>query len=335
MPANKEAYIRYRIIDSCLRNKQRPFPTLGELAEKCEEVLGKTFSESTIQKDIYAMRFDQGLGFEAPIEYSKLHKGYSYTDESYSISSIPLKEEELVAIEFAAGILQQFTGVGLMGKFDEAITKIMESVNISRAMGEDNSSRIVQVEHHHTEIDPSLLETITQCIINKKVIRFNYHSFGSGKRSVKTLHPYLLKEYRNRWYVIGWSSGDKDMRTFGLERITEAELIKEKYYRHTDFDPDAYFKYSFGITVGDNKPEEIILEFKGYEKLYVKSQPLHSTQKTIKESDQSLVIALQVIPSPELTMAIRSYGAEVKVIKPAWLAKEIKSGLQSALKNYE
>jgi len=107
--------------------------------------MGKTFSESTIQKDIYAMRFDQGLGFEAPIEYSKLHKGYSYTDESYSISSIPLKEEELVAIEFAAGILQQFTGVGLMGKFDEAITKIMESVNISRAMGEDNSSRIVQV----------------------------------------------------------------------------------------------------------------------------------------------------------------------------------------------
>lgn len=334
MPANKEAFIRYRIIDAALRNKQRPFPNLSELAEKCEEVLGKTFSESTLQKDIYAMRFDEGLGFQAPIEYNKLHKGYFYSDENYSIASIPLKEEDLIAIEFAAGILQQFSGVGLLGKFDEAIGKIMESVNISRAMGESNFNRIIQMEKNDVNMVPDLLENITNAIIHKKVLRFHYHSFSSGKKSEKTLHPYLLKEYRNRWYVIGWSSGDEALRTFGLERMGEPEIIKEKFYQEKSFHPETYFRHSFGITVDKMNAEEIVLEFYGNDALYVKTQALHPTQKILSESDGKLNVSLQVIPSPELTMAIRSYGAQVKVLKPKWLAREIEQNLREALKKY-
>nr|MBP6335245.1 WYL domain-containing protein [Bacteroidia bacterium] len=76
MPKNKEAYTRYRLIDEALKNRQKPFPSLSELAEKCEELLGKKVSKSTMQKDLYAMRFDEGLNFQAPIEYNDARKGY-------------------------------------------------------------------------------------------------------------------------------------------------------------------------------------------------------------------------------------------------------------------
>lgn len=334
MPANKEAYIRYRIIDAALRNKQKPFPNLAELADKCEEILGKTFSESTIQKDIYAMRFDEGLGFEAPIEYSKAHKGYLYTDDNYSISKIPLKEDDLMAIEFAAGILKQFNGTGILGRFEEAIGKIMETVNISRAAGESNFNKIIQVEDHPTGMDQSLLELFTSAIIHHQVVQFDYHSFTSGKKSQKTLHPYLLREYRNRWYVIGWSAGDKALRTFGLERMLKTEIVKEKFHLEKSFDPENYFKHSFGITVDKMIPETIELKFSGHDALYVKTQALHATQKIVRETSDELIISLYVIPSPELRMAIRSYGSEVEVIKPQWLRDEMIAGLEKSLQNY-
>jgi predicted DNA-binding transcriptional regulator YafY len=334
MPANKEAFIRYRIIDQCLRNKQRMYPTLAEIADECTHLLGKTFSESTIQKDIYAMRFDEGLGFEAPIEYSKLHKGYYYKDENYSISNIPLKEEDLMAIEFAAGILRQFRGTGMLGRFEDAIGKIMETVNISRALGEEDFNQIIQVEEN-TANSVQWLEELTKHIIARQVVQFHYHSFSSGKESEKIVHPYLLKEYRNRWYLIGWSKKDEAMRTYGLDRMSNLSTIKEKYYRHKAFNAADFFRYSFGITVGNMVPEEIVLQFTGFDILFVKSQPLHNTQKIISDKKDTLTIALKVIPSPELTMASRSFGASVKVLQPEWLAKEIRTNAQSVLNQYK
>jgi predicted DNA-binding transcriptional regulator YafY len=82
-------------------------------------------------------------------------------------------------------------------------------------------------------------------------------------------------------------------------------------------------------------PEEIVLQFTGFDILFVKSQPLHNTQKIISNKKDTLTIALKVIPSPELTMAIRSFGASVKVLQPEWLAKEIRTNAQSVLNQYK
>lgn len=323
MPANKEAYIRYRIIDSCLRNRFKPYPTLAHLVDKCTEVLGKYFSESTIQKDLLAMRSDEGLAFKAPISYSKIEMGYYYTDENFSINSIPLTEEEITAIEFASGILQQFKDVGFLKQFENAIDKIREAVKIGRTLDEGFND-IIQVEQAPYLKGLEHLEELVYCIKNDIVVEFDYHPFNKKTVNRHCVHPYLIKEYRNRWYLIGMHDHYKKIRTFGIDRVeqlkrTEIDFEKMKGFKAADF-----FKYSFGITTDINKQEEVVLSFTPLEGSYIKTQHLHSTQKILVDNDKEFRISITVYPTHELQMQILGYGANVKILKPKWLASKIK-----------
>ena len=104
----KNALIRYRIIDRMLRNKYKPYPSKQQLRETCEEELfgslGSNICDSTIEKDMFAMKMEH----DAPIKYSKKYGGYFYEDPNFSINDIPLSEDELSSIRFAVNTLQQF-----------------------------------------------------------------------------------------------------------------------------------------------------------------------------------------------------------------------------------
>lgn len=333
MPANKEALIRYRIIDGALRDKQKPYPTLGEIVELCENVLGKSFSESTIQKDIYALRNDQGLNYNAPIEFSRLHNGYYYTEDSYTIASIALTGAEINAIEFAAGILEQFKGTDLYNEFDNAVEKILQTLSIRKILKSEQIEKIIQVEKAFYFKGTELLSQLVEIIKKSQIISFDYHPF---ERDVKkhTLHPYLIKEYRNRWYLIGYHPEHKAVRTFGIDRISHLKTGKEKYVMIENFDPSTYFKHSFGISITDNIPEVVILSFSPLEGKYIKNQSIHATQKIILDNDKELRISINVMVSYELQMQLLGYGDQVKVIKPASLAKTVKAMHQKALERY-
>ena len=109
MPANKYALLRYRIIDRCLTNPGKPFPTKEELRQACEEALygsdGVHISISTVEKDLWAMRNEADLGYYAPIEYHRDERGYHYTEEGYSINDVQLNDDDLDAIRFATNTL--------------------------------------------------------------------------------------------------------------------------------------------------------------------------------------------------------------------------------------
>ena len=334
MPVNKEALIRYRIIDSALRDKQKPFPTLEELVALCEKVLGKTFSSSTIQKDIYALRNDEGLNYHAPIKFNKGRNGYYYAEPEYTITSIALTEDEINAIEFAAGILEQFKDTELHDTFDHAVEKIMETLCIRKVLHNDPLEKTIQLEKapyfKGSQLIPKLLETIKRGLI----VSFDYHFF---EREVQTylLHPYLLKEYRNRWYLIGFSPERNAIRTFGLDRIENLQISKDQFKVMDNFDPIAIFKHSFGISLTDNQPEEVILLFTPFQAKYIKNQPIHHTQEILCDNDQECQIQIKVMISDELKMQVLSYGNQVKVLKPDSLAKKIRSTHLAAAELYE
>ena len=124
MSFNKEAYIRYIIIDTCLTDKQNPYPKMDTLIEACTEKLGKEFSISAIQKDIKTMKEDEVLGFLAPIKYSKSHNGYYYADANYSIRKISLQDSEIEALKTATEMLSVFSGSRVSENFSQAVDKI-------------------------------------------------------------------------------------------------------------------------------------------------------------------------------------------------------------------
>ncbi len=334
MPKNKDAYTRYRLIDEALKNKQRPYPSLTELAEKCGDLLGKRISESTMQKDIYAMRFDEGLNFFAPIDYNKVQKGYYYTDLQYSISKLPLKQEDLYALEFAAGMLRQFKDFPILQQFDNTIGRLLQAVQISRSLYGTEITDFIQVEKPPYSGGTDHLEKILKSITDPVEINFHYHNFSKAKTSQHKLHPYLVREYRNRWYLTGYSPTHDRILTFGLDRMSNLHATRTAFTKKADFDARKFFYHSFGITVNDLIPVKVELSFTPLEGLYIKAQPIHHTQQILKNNSKEFRISINVIPSHELTMQILSYGENVKVIKPLQLKKEIQDTLKKALKNY-
>ena len=168
MPANKSALLRYRIIDKCIRNKYKPYPSKEFIRQACEDALfnsvGERVSTSTIEKDLNAMRFDAALGYEAPIKFSKADGGYYYEDPNYSIDNIPINDDDLHALRFAATTLHQFKGIKVFEDFEFAIGKLFERINLSVDSDENAIQQYVQFETvtkiEGSEHLPVLLEAI-------------------------------------------------------------------------------------------------------------------------------------------------------------------------------
>lgn len=338
MPANKYALLRYRIIDRCIRNPGKRFPNKEDLRVACEEALfgsnGEHISPSTIDKDIWAMRNESELGYYAPIKFSKEQKGYFYEDPNYTIAEVPLTDDDLSAIRTAAETLFQFREIPLFKQFDAAIEKIMDRMKISNADETQREQEIIQFERANAYKGSEFLEVLFKCCAQKQAVSFDYRKFGSHESKSYVIEPFLLKEYRNRWYVIGRDRSRDGLRTFSLDRIlnvTELELFFES---KGEFDTKEFFEHSLGITVTDSKPEEVIL--KVHEKMapYVMSQPLHHSQRVLNNKNGVLELSIKVLITVELVSTILGFGDQVEVMYPESLRQELNLALTKALSYY-
>lgn len=334
MPKNKEALIRYRVINRCL--KDYGYITKKKLIQACERTLDiYPISKRTIDGDIHALRYDNGLGYYAPIKYDRNRKAYYYEDRDYSIDNIPLNDEEIQSLTFAATLLDQFKGVEIFNKFTGSVQKIIDAVNIHRASEEKGTLEFVDFEKVPFVKGSEYLDTLIKAIRQKKVVHITYRAFHSKKDHHHDIHPYLLKEYRNRWYLIGFHDYFREIRIYGLDRIVNINDKPEKEYVNSNFSPEQYFKNSIGIFSPLEEPPEIILQFNKEVAQYIITQPIHESQKIVEDADDSVTFSLKVHPTVELIQVILGWGSEVRVISPKSLQFQIKETLLTNLKNYK
>jgi predicted DNA-binding transcriptional regulator YafY len=321
MPVNKNALLRYRVIDSCLTNKYRKYPSAETILEKVKQHLEVDLSKSMLDKDFRQMKEI----YSAPIKFDRTRGGYYYTEEKFSIMEFPLTQEEIEALDYSTALLQQVKGTEMFRQFENAINKVIEGYRISKIIGK-SESQILQVEEPVNKTTPNGLEEVLKAIVHKKLLLIIYKPYGRLQSEHK-FSPYLLKEYRNRWYVIGHSATKNNIIVLALDRIEKLEEAKGKYISDASFSPDEFFRYSFGITqVHDAKPERVVLEFDPVEAPYIISQPLHHSQKCLSEEDSDTYrVELNVYLTAELKMAILSFGKDVKVLEPKSLRKELEN----------
>lgn len=332
----KNALIRYRIIDKCLRNTFRPYPSKEDFRIACEEALygssmGEHVCNSTIEKDLYGMRME----FDAPIKFSKRHNGYYYSISEYTMSEIPLTTDDISSIKFAASTLAQFKDTALFKQFGFALEKILDRIALESDERKTNTSDLVQFEQGVTLKGSELLGPIFQAIEQQKVAYFYYTSFLSSERKRRKVTPLLLKEYRNRWYLISNDLVKNTVITYALDRIADLDVTDEIGKVPMGFSPDAYFKHSLGITANNTQPQRILFTADTVASKYIASQPLHLSQKVITENETSTQFELYVIISEELIRELLSYGAQVEVLEPEALRKEVAHRLSSAVLKYQ
>lgn len=340
MSLHKHALIRYRIIDAMLRNQYNPYPSIEDIRSKCEDSLfgsdwGDHISISTIEKDFKAMRTDAELGFFAPIKYSRIHNGYFYTEEEYTIHNIPLKNEDIEAIKFASNTLMNFRESPMFAQFRFAIEKIFDRLNISSDVQDNRLDKLVQFDALPNYPGKEFLQPLYTAIKDYHQVELVYKRFNSNKESRRVIHPYLLKEYKHRWYLVGFVEDKDSLSTYALDRMVSVDLKEEDFIVQQNFNPEEFFKFSFGITQNNEKPYKVKLKFPSQQKGYLITQPLHASQVIKEQSDNTLIIELEVYLTYELVERILGYGEHVEVIAPLELKAEIIHRLKASLTNYE
>lgn len=330
MPANKSALLRYRIIDACLTNSLRKYPSMDYIIKKIEEQLDTSLSNSMFTKDIENMR----RIYTAPIQYDRIHKGYCYTEPDFSISSFPLSHAEIEALDFSTALLQQLKNTPMFHHFETAINKVIDGYRISKILGK-SETQLLQVEEPVREEGSKWLDIILKGITNKEALKVIYQGFGKPEK-LHQFSSYLLKEYHNRWYAIGYSVAAKNILVLALDRIKEVKPCKDKYISDNNFTPAIYFKYSFGITqINDGKAEKVELLFTPFQAPYILTQPLHHSQEIVSNDSKGLHIKLNVYITHELIMSVLSYANNVKVLAPKRLVKQIKEQIEEMGEQYE
>ncbi len=335
MPVNRNALIRYKVIDSCLQRRQRKW-TLDDLIDAVSDALyefdgnDKGISKRTIQSDIQMMRSDK-LGYYAPIVVED-KKYYTYSEPGYSITNIPLSETDLGKMNEAVEMLKQFKGFTHFNQLNEVVQKLEDHVYSSRV----KSFPVIDFEKNDNLKGLNHLDILYQSVIHKKPVSLTYQSFKARKASTFAFNVWWLKEFKNRWFAVGVKDQKKFLLTLALDRIEDVNISEESYVENDKFNPELYYKHVIGVTVSNHlRPLKVGLFVSNLHAPYVITKPLHSSQELLETREDGMVIQLKVQHNFELEKEILGFGEGVQVLWPPRLQKKIKERLQNAYKSYD
>ncbi|MBX9785641.1 MAG: WYL domain-containing protein [Chitinophagaceae bacterium] len=335
MPANKQLLSRIRVIDTCLGDSMKKYWSKKHLIERIESSADIRISERTLDGDIEKMRHSSQLKYYAPIKYSKPKDGYYYAEEGYSINNLPLNEKDIQALEFATTTLSQYKKIKILADFAGTVDKLINVINQIKYTDHEALFSFIDFEKAPFSKGTEHLNVLVDAIKNKRVIEIVYQRFDDTEAKSHIICPYLLKEYRNRWYLLGHHTKKKVITTFGLDRISVIKLVQQvRYTEAQNFNPESYFKNTIGITYQTGRPHVVELAFTNLQGQYIKTQYLHETQEILIDNEKELRIRMNVVINYELSSTILSYGESVKVIKPLSLKNDIKRIITNTIKQY-
>ena len=217
----------------------------------------------------------------------------------------------------------------------EATERILEAFDTFNALNiTDRLSDHIHFEKRRPQGTENLYGLL-HAIKNKLQIRFTYQKYWDEEVSNRTVEPYALKEFQNRWYVLANDLKDNKVKSFALDRLTDFEITKRKFQSPKDFNVNEHFKYCFGIiSPNSQQPQEVILSFDPHEGKYIKSLPLHESQVILEDTEEEVLISLNLVITHDFLMEILSHGEYVKVIKPISLVNDVKNAYLKALSQY-
>lgn len=337
MPANKNALIRYKTIDRCLRNTGRRW-TLNDLVDACSEALGNLENKSdnvsvrTVQGDIQMMRSDK-LGYNAPIVVYD-HKYYRYSDADYSIMSMPLSQNDYEVMQEAVDMLRQLEGFDQFSEMSDVVSRLQDKLSISR----NNRKPIIHFDSVPDLKGLKLLEPLYNYIVRKQTLKIVYQSFNAKQPSEYILFPYILKEFRNRWFLFGSKAGDMMLYNLPLDRIVSVEAVDDILFcENPDFDSEHFFDDVIGVSKNINDtPRRVKFWASPEQSKYIKTKPIHRSQQLIEENpeDGSCLFQIDVVINFEMYSVFMSYGPGIKIVSPPRAVSFMKEKMRLASSLY-
>lgn len=334
MPINKLALIRYKTIDNCLQNRFRKW-TLEDLIEACSDALyeyegiTKGISRRAIQLDIQNMRSEK-LGYNAPIIVTD-KKYYSYEEKNYSITNSPLTLQDMGTLNEVLDVLKQFKGFGYFQELNEMVTRLEDKLVTQKNKGKS------YIDFEKNELLKGLnhIDPLHKAIINKKVIEIVYQSFKARAPQELVFYPYLLKEYRNRWFLLGANGKNKSIMFLALDRMIKFKELEREKYLPPSINISTYFNDVIGVSKNPNqKAIQIVFKMVKEHAPYVVTKPMHRSQKVVKVEEDGTIFSIDVVWNFELEREILGFGEQIRILRPRRLYNRIVARHHKAIAMY-
>lgn len=339
MPVNRNTLLRYKTIDRMLQRGR--MVTLDELIEACDKAwcdvngYGEV-SRRTIQHDIQEMRYSQALGYYAPIKVVD-KKFYKYDEYGYSITQIPISSEDMAQLSEAVDLLKQMSSFRGFDGVEDVVNRLEDYVASMRYKVEP----VILLESNERLRGLEYITDLHDAIMNQEPIEITYKSFHSPEAQTFCFSPYILKEFRNRWFVFG----DRHDFTYtplcnlALDRIEGISKAPkgERYIKDREFHPSTFFKDMIGVTRNVESPlEHVTFVASVTEAPYLKTKPLHQSQIELETyPDGSVLFSIDVILNHELERDLLGYGEGITVLSPQRLVERIQRRLITAIEKYK
>lgn len=331
---NQNALLRYQTIDKCLSNRGRKWTWLDLMLEVNKalkeanpnsEGIGKT----TIYEDLKDIEYRI-----YNIEIERIKDGRTcylrYADTNASINNQPLSSTESNQLKSAIQVLSRFKGLPQFEWVNEIIPAIESRLGLV-----STNKQIIGFETNEDYEGLTHITPLFNAIINERVLKITYQDFKSPIAYELIFHPYYLKQFNSRWYVLGHNPAkERNPQNLALDRIKSIEEISDPYLSSSN-NWDDYFSDFVGVTRKDEASVEIKLLITDPEQAaYIRTKPLHQTQKALKQVESGFVTSIHVIPNYELEKLILSFGERLIVLSPISFREKIKTRLIKATESY-
>ena len=353
MPATKNAMTRYMIIDQLLSDKYHDY-SLDDLTEEVSNRLAELNEDSegvvrrTIEKDIAYLEYESPFSVEIERHYvdsfskekqrSYRKKCLRYADPSFSIFKKEMTDDEKYLLNEALSLLGQFDGLPNL--------QALESFRLGLGV-KDTDRKIISFTKNPLD-NSNLLGELFTAISHRQVIELHYHTFDNReKEQVAVLHPYLLKEYNRRWFLIASAEVDERLLTFALDRMDKVVPLPSHTYREYDGDINERYEEIIGVTFYEDNPlNKIVFWVSDFSKDYVATKPLHDSQKPLRGEKEGNLRAefpmleggaffqIECRENYELIRELCSFGKELIVVSPDHLSKLIAERAYQMYDNY-
>lgn len=335
MPNSKSSELRIMVIDRCLSDKRRKYST-AEMFDLCNKELAKhDFSPITslnsVRNDIEQIQrmYHPYADVESFREGRNIY--YHYADPDFSIYSPPLNSDEVAQLTQMLGLLNRFRGMPQFDWLDQVTDRLGASLKIDVASAEE-------IVGYDENLDLKGIEHFTplfNAIIDKQPLKLSYKSFKYEDELIITVHPYYLKQYNKRWFLIAWNADSNFLANYAFDRIVRIDKAPVPY-RPTDINFFEYFDEMIGVSKDSRTEPQLVKLWVSLDAWpYVKTKPLHGTQRVVSVDEDGAIITIEVYLNYELQQLLLSYGENVMVLEPKELQDKIKERLTKAFDLYE
>ena len=311
-------------IDQSIRNGDYPN------ANKLNKILGTQFSRSTFGRYIRTLQDDYG----APVEFDFMKNGYYYTDNTFFIQQVMLKEGELLTLSTILPLLEQYKNTPMEESYRNLMSKLIEMLPDSITV----DSALINNEVHFisdpiTKLEDGVFENVLKATKMHKTLEMEYKTAQNKDYEIRRFDPYHMICQKGSWYVLGYSYHAESIRLYAMPRIRNCKITNDKFSIPKDFKLEQHIDVQMGAWGNSGEKFKVEIEFVKGLKTYVMERTWHKGQ-TIKENkDGSVYLSFETNQLGQVVAWVMSFTGGAKVLNPPELKKRVTDAAREILKN--